>query len=444
VSLRLRVLSLVLAATLLPMLAMVWLLLQNRADTISRAHGQLTSRVEAIASDLDDRVSGTAQLLFGLGRVPLVGQSDKVACSAFLADVLQEHPQYTGLLTILPNGQLHCDSLKTGRVLNLSDRGYFQRALQSKRYVVEPAIGRLTGKGVLQIAYPVREPAGSLRYVLLASLNLDDFGRAVAAKLPYERMNFQIWGDDGKLVMDYPGNGAPTLTPGAPEKAFVWSDQTSQLTVLGDGAAARIWTATSLPRASGTGLRLALSVPQADLLEREELPFKRALAWLLPFSVLILGVAVAWGELALRRPTTRLMAAIARLDQGNFHELMVGPYPKGELGAVMAAVDRTAMSLAQQRVEIERSTEALRHQASTDALTGLANRHLLTDRLNQALIYAHRAHRVAGVLVLDLDRFKTVNDSLGHNQGDVLLQTVAQRLLTCVRDGDTVARLGGG
>ncbi|HEX5784105.1 MAG TPA: hypothetical protein VFY35_05200, partial [Burkholderiaceae bacterium] len=68
----------------------------------------------------DDRVSGTAQLLFGLGRVPLVGQADKVACSAFLAGVLQEHPQYTGLLTILPNGQLHCDSLQTGRVLNLS------------------------------------------------------------------------------------------------------------------------------------------------------------------------------------------------------------------------------------------------------------------------------------------------------------------------------------
>lgn len=442
-SLRLRVLSLVLAATLLPVLAMLWLLLQNRADTISHAHEQLTNRVEAIASDLDDRVSGTAQLLFGLGRVPLVGQADKVACSAFLADVLKEHPQYTGLLTILPNGQLHCDSLQTGRALNLSDRGYFQRALQSKRYVVEPVIGRLTGKGVLQIAYPVRDPAGHLLYVLLASLNLDDFGRTVAAKLPYERMNFQIWSDDGKLVMDHPGSKATTLTPGAPEKAFVLSDQTRQLTALGEGAAARLWTATSLPRASGTGLRLVLSVPQADLLEREELPFKRTLAWLLLSSGLFLGVAVAWGELALRRPTTRLMAAIARLDQGNFNELMVAPYPKGELGGVMAAVDRMAQSLAQQRAEIERNTEALRHQASTDALTGLANRHLLIERLNQALIHAHRAHRVVGVLVLDLDRFKTVNDSLGHNQGDVLLQTVAQRLRACVRDDDTVARLGG-
>jgi hypothetical protein len=135
-SLRARMLSLILAATLLPVLAMLWVLLENRADTIARAQAHLTIEVEAIADDLDDRVAGTAQLLFGLGRVPVVGSADTQACSNFLADVLKEHPQYTGLLTILPTGMLHCDSLKSGRVLNLADRGYFQRASQSDRYVV--------------------------------------------------------------------------------------------------------------------------------------------------------------------------------------------------------------------------------------------------------------------------------------------------------------------
>lgn len=213
-TLRARILALILASSLLPALAMLWVLWENRTEAVLRAQDQLTNLAESIAKDLDDRVNGTAQLLFGLGRVHLVGSNDAATCSAFLADVLNEHPQYTGLLTILPDGQLHCDSLRSGRVLNLTDRGYFKRALNSTRFVVEPVIGRLTGKGVLQIAHPVRDSAGALQYVLLASLNLDDFGKSVASSLPYDQMNFQIWNDDGSIIMDYAGTRATSLQPG--------------------------------------------------------------------------------------------------------------------------------------------------------------------------------------------------------------------------------------
>ncbi|HEY0140733.1 MAG TPA: EAL domain-containing protein [Thermoanaerobaculia bacterium] len=87
--------------------------------------------------------------------------------------------------------------------------------------------------------------------------------------------------------------------------------------------------------------------------------------------------------------------------------------------------------------------EQIKHLAYHDALTNLPNRLLFKDRLTVALSHAQRDGSHLAVLFLDLDRFKVINDSLGHNIGDQLLQAVAARLQACVRDSDTVARLGG-
>ena len=88
-------------------------------------------------------------------------------------------------------------------------------------------------------------------------------------------------------------------------------------------------------------------------------------------------------------------------------------------------------------------TQTLQHQALHDDLTGLPNRVLFGDRVQHAIRSAVRAGESLAVLVMDLDEFKHVNDTLGHQHGDVLLQLVAERLVSCLRDGDTVARLGG-
>ncbi|MCB0963790.1 MAG: EAL domain-containing protein, partial [Acidimicrobiales bacterium] len=87
--------------------------------------------------------------------------------------------------------------------------------------------------------------------------------------------------------------------------------------------------------------------------------------------------------------------------------------------------------------------QQLSHQAFHDPLTGLANRRVFTDRVEHALARSGRTGDLTAVLFVDLDDFKTVNDSLGHAAGDRLLTLVAERLRGCVRPGDTVARLGG-
>ena len=93
--------------------------------------------------------------------------------------------------------------------------------------------------------------------------------------------------------------------------------------------------------------------------------------------------------------------------------------------------------------ERKRVEQSIRYMAHHDALTGLPNRSLFRDRLTHAMAQADRYHQRLAVMFLDLDRFKAINDTLGHNVGDQLLTIAAERLRSCVRDSDTVARLGG-
>ncbi|MGI9259957.1 MAG: diguanylate cyclase domain-containing protein, partial [Gammaproteobacteria bacterium] len=104
---------------------------------------------------------------------------------------------------------------------------------------------------------------------------------------------------------------------------------------------------------------------------------------------------------------------------------------------------RTIMRSIRYAVERKRAEERLSFLAQYDPLTEVPNRRHFTDQLERATTRARRSNKKIGVLFLDLDRFKAVNDTLGHQSGDELLSMVVERLKTCVRSGDLLARLGG-
>jgi diguanylate cyclase (GGDEF)-like protein len=153
----------------------------------------------------------------------------------------------------------------------------------------------------------------------------------------------------------------------------------------------------------------------------------------LAVGLLLAFGALYWVRRRITQPTARLMAAI----EGT---------PEADDGADLRRNDefgvlaRTLRESDAHRKELE---EELRHQALHDPLTGLSNRALFKDRVERALMRHKPYEKTISVVFIDLDDFKTVNDSLGHAAGDALLVTVAQRLNDCLRTDDTAARLGG-
>jgi diguanylate cyclase (GGDEF)-like protein len=140
------------------------------------------------------------------------------------------------------------------------------------------------------------------------------------------------------------------------------------------------------------------------------------------------------------RKGLEMNAYLELVDQKN-HQLRLA-------GGVVCAVDFLLLTLcglillSHQR-RIERQAVESKHQSLHDSLTGIPNRLLMHDRLEQALRAAVRHGEQVALLLLDLNRFKEINDTLGHHAGDLLLKVVAERLAGVVRDHDTVARLGG-
>ncbi|MCA3071881.1 MAG: EAL domain-containing protein [Rhodocyclaceae bacterium] len=148
------------------------------------------------------------------------------------------------------------------------------------------------------------------------------------------------------------------------------------------------------------------------------------------------GLAERLGHTSKRGTTTRVEVKLLRMNGAEFEaELIATPMSFGGAHSIQCMVSDIS-----ERKHAERRINYLAHY---DDRTGLPNRNLFVDRLSQALGHAQRSGKAVALLYLDLDRFKTLNDTLGHAAGDALLRAAGTRLTECVRAHDTVARLGG-
>ena len=153
-------------------------------------------------------------------------------------------------------------------------------------------------------------------------------------------------------------------------------------------------------------------------------------------TVIFLFLALALVVPFTLRPLTNATRQAEKMSRGLAPLAPLSGAGRGEVGILITAFNRLLDKLNEQQAELSRA-------ANHDSLTGLPNRRLLADRLESALATARRNGTAIALLFIDLDQFKPINDSLGHDAGDAALQRVAQRLSRHVRESDSVARLGG-
>ena len=357
VSIRFRLLLLVLGTVFLPALLVGGRYFQDRGKEVDAAIAGLAATARTIASNFDAKIQGTVQLHFGLSRASDLSGGGKAACSNFLSEVRAKNPQYTGILTIAPDGSLFCDSLLTGRKLDLRDRKYFQQALKTDgAAVIEPAFGRLTGLAVLQIAYPARDEAGQIKFVLLASLDLNGLIKEQIRDLP-PGMEV-VLADRNGMVLDW----SPAQTRSDRRGTSIANSELFRLAADNPGGTrelpgadgeAQVWAVADTLAIGGVNLHIMVGRPKSQLMAAPNRRLAQDATVLGIVSIVLLAGVGLFAEFGIRSQIGRIAKMAARLGAGDLAARVAPPYPRGELGSLMLVLNHTASSLELQRRDIE-------------------------------------------------------------------------------------------
>ncbi len=395
-----------------------------------------------VAHDIDYKIRERQAMLKQLAKAL---PSDRLrrpdALRAWLGERHEWQPLFSqGLFVIDPAGRVLGDyPRRVERVgKNYGDRDYVRDALAGKAAIGRPVVGQVTKEPVLPLAVPIRKSTGEVQAVLVGIT-------AIGAPGFLDLLQQGRIGESGGFLLVSPrdqlfvaaSDPAVVLRATPPPGVNPLHDR-AMAGYRGGGVTNNvrgIEEVAAMASVASTGWFVVARLPTAEAFG----VVKRVQGFVLQHAAMAIVVflLVATGSLlAIFRPLFRAAEHADKMTRG---ELPLEPLPiarADEIGHLTEAFNRLLVKLQATQAEFAR-------MAHHDTLTGLPNRALLCDRVQQVLIRAHRNNTRLAVLFLDLDGFKAINDSLGHEAGDLALVQVAQRLQASIRETDTLARVGG-
>ena len=422
----------------------------------------LQSSLENFANDLKvlSTQSQPVDVLQDTPRSP----REAVELTQLFTSMLNAHPEYQRIRLIEAKNhgleRINVDRHGITASSALQEKGHFPyvfktlKLVPGQQFFSEIAPSRLDPDKVLtlHIASPIWTDDQQVLGLIVLSINVKKLFNRLQRELPDYYQLF-LANSQGELLLNPERNKSQTKSQGPsvmvqtqlPElRALLEGQSNNMLSILPakreQPTRLAAFTTVSI-EAESKHLLLGLAVPEEHILEASRELDQRLIQIIVVLSFITLLLSL-WLARNMVRPLNQISLAIAHFSKN----LSLQPLPTergDELGTLARDIRAMQKKILTQIIELNTNQQELQRMAHNDPLTGLPNRRLFFDRLQHAISNAERSGKLLGLLYVDLDHFKEINDNHGHAAGDEVLGTVAHLLGSVTRSGDTVARLGG-
>jgi len=446
---RSRIILLVVLAALPALVFTFYSTWDERARAEVHARQELRRLVTLAAHQQAQIIEGARQTLVAISLVPSVVLNDAARCSVYLAKLLEKSPGlYHSMGIYDANNVLFCNALPWEGKIVSPDRLYLQLARTTGKFSIgEYQIGRVTKQQGINFGYPLTDAAGNINGVAFVAVNLDNLNRMAAATPLPSRGILTVVDRDGLVLARKPEAAARIGQKLGNPKVLeaLRSGNQGVFRATGTDGADRLFAHEIIAEnADGTvPIRILVSIPINVVLAEVSRAFVRDLVGITVATILLLIAAWYGAEIFVLRKTRALLGAARRVRAGDLSARTGLRHEGEELSQVGEAFDGMARALQQRDAELKQAVQNLHEQAITDPLTGLLNRRYLREYLPRELTRAKRIGASLAVIIVDIDYFKRINDTFGHEAGDLVLRELGTMLRNKIRTSDVACRLGG-